>query len=472
MNAYSQPSPWSDLLSPRNVLRSIALTGGVALHAINVHIVTTILPSVVRDIGGLQYYAWNTTLFVVASILGASLTARMLAMFAPGKAYFAALGLFSAGAIVCATAPTMAWMLAGRGIQGLGGGMLATLSYALIRVIFEERLWARAIALVSGMWGVATLFGPAVGGLFAQSGNWRMAFWALLPIALLLALTVSTQLKASSPISTNNGPTPWGRILLLAASALAVAAASLAEQNIWKAVIALCGIGLGMLFVRRDSRAEVRLLPAGSYKTDKELGSIFAAISLLTIATTTEIFVPYFLQLIHRHTPLGAGYMTAAMAAGWSIASVAGSGKTEAKARRMVTTGPIVMSVSLAALAFLLPEAARFPALIESVLIGAALFGAGLGVGIGWPHLLTRVLKITPAGEEGLTSGAITIVQLYAMAIGAAMAGLLVNAAGLSVPGGIEGAQQAAFWLFAVFTLAPLLAAVLLRKFAAAETGH
>ena len=68
---------WADLLSGRNGLRSAALAGGTALHAINIYVVTTVMPSIVRDIGGLAYYAWNTTLFVVASIIGATLAATL-----------------------------------------------------------------------------------------------------------------------------------------------------------------------------------------------------------------------------------------------------------------------------------------------------------------------------------------------------------------------------------------------------------
>lgn len=71
---------WAALLSGTNGVRSLALAGGVVLHAINVYIATTILPSVVRDIGGIDYYAWNTTLFVAASILGSALSAGCLAV--------------------------------------------------------------------------------------------------------------------------------------------------------------------------------------------------------------------------------------------------------------------------------------------------------------------------------------------------------------------------------------------------------
>src|SRR5690625_7569107 len=124
----SLPAPgaapgWGELLSGTNLLRSLALSGGVTLHAVNLYIATTILPSVVRDIGGLDYYAWSTTVYVVASIVGAAVSARLL----------------------------------GRFVQGLGGGMLVALPYAMVRIVFEPRLWSRGMAMISGMWGISSL---------------------------------------------------------------------------------------------------------------------------------------------------------------------------------------------------------------------------------------------------------------------------------------------------------------------------
>jgi predicted MFS family arabinose efflux permease len=126
----------------------------------------------------------------------------------------------------------------------------------------------------------------------------------------------------------------------------------------------------------------------------------------------------------------------------------------------MLRAGPVVCTLGLVALAVLLP----FPGLLgaagfDTLLIAVALAAVGLGVGIGWPHLLTRVMSLAPRGEEGLASASITTVQLYGMAVGAAVAGLVANAAGLSVPGGMEGARAAAVWLFASFALAPAAAA-------------
>ncbi len=94
--------------------------------------------------------------------------------------------IFAAGTLACGLAPSMPAMLAGRVVQGLGGGMMLALSYAMIRIVFDEPLWPRAIALVSGMWGVATLVGPAIGGIFAELGVWRAAFWSLVPVIGIL----------------------------------------------------------------------------------------------------------------------------------------------------------------------------------------------------------------------------------------------------------------------------------------------
>src|SRR3546814_7694407 len=115
---------WSELLWGRNGLRSLALAGGVAVHAVNVYIVTTILPSIVADIGGLEYYAWNTTLFVVASILGWALSPKSMEQFGVRRAFLMAIVIFGGGTTACELEPAMHWLLAARTVQGLGGGLL------------------------------------------------------------------------------------------------------------------------------------------------------------------------------------------------------------------------------------------------------------------------------------------------------------------------------------------------------------
>lgn len=103
-SAAHQETGWRALLTGGNAVHSLVLSGGVALHALNIYVVTTIMPSIVREIGGLEYYAWSTTVFVAASILGAALSARLLGAVGAGGAYAIGALVFGLGTLLCAAA--------------------------------------------------------------------------------------------------------------------------------------------------------------------------------------------------------------------------------------------------------------------------------------------------------------------------------------------------------------------------------
>lgn len=454
----SRSGGWGELLSGRNGLRSLALAGGVALHAINVYMVTTILPSAVRDIGGLAYYAWNMTLFVAASIFGSAITPRLLSVTGPRRALLWAIAIFALGSAACAVAPTMPWMLAGRSVQGLGGGLLLGLSYSCVRLLFEERLWSRAMVLVSSMWGVATLAGPAIGGVFAQAGYWRGAFWSMLPLSAGLAWLVMTQVSATQQGGTRTAAAPFGKIALLVITVLLVSVGSLSPSWQWNLAATVAGVGLTVIIARADRHATRRLLPEGSYEPGSALASLYACIALLSIGVCTEIYIPYFLQTIHEQTPLIAGYWMVLMSAGWTLGSFLSSGRRKPLADRLIAIGPWVSAGGLVALGFLMP-AGSGGGIVWAMVLPLVL--VGVGIGLCWPNMLTRVFKAAPQGQENIASAAITTLQLYAIAVGSSMAGLVANLAGLADPGGVEGARQAAYALFLVFALAPAAAGLM-----------
>src|SRR5690349_22070803 len=223
--AEATAGSWRELLGRRYGAVSAVLAGGVLVEASNVYLTTSLLPTIVADIGGAEYYAWTMTSFLVASVITAMLVSRFLTTRGAVTSYVLAFLLFTAGTVVCAVSPDMAVLLVGRAVQGLGGGLLAGLGYALLQRALPERLWARGAALVSAMWGVGNIAGPAVGGLFGQFGAWRLAFAVLAAIALaLVALAVRAIPRTrTGPSST---PVPFGSLVLLTA---AVASMSLAS---------------------------------------------------------------------------------------------------------------------------------------------------------------------------------------------------------------------------------------------------
>ncbi|WP_343313610.1 MFS transporter [Brucella sp. BE17] len=458
---------WGELFAGKNAIRSLTLVGGVALHAINVFIATTILPTVVADIGGMDYYAWNTALFVAASILGSALVPKLLSQMGPRNAYLLAAIIFATGTLICGLAPSMPVMLGGRTVQGLGGGMMLALSYAMIRIVFPEALWPRAIALVSGMWGVATLVGPAIGGIFAELGVWRAAFWSLVPVIGIFAIMATLILPKSAGETETKDRLAWPQLILLTAAVLIVSAASLSSAPIWNIAGLLLAFAVLLLLFLVEQRASQRILPAGSFNI-RRLGALYLTMSFLGASvTSSEVFTPLFFQVLHNQSPLVAGYLAAIMGAGWTLGSISASGVTAARVNRIIIAAPIMGIVGMTTLAMLVPmgSAGHWSDLLPICL---AMVLVGLGVGMTWPHLLTRIFKRADKADQNLASASLTTVQLFTTAMGAASAGMVANLAGLSNPGGFAGTANAALWLFIVFaamsTIALISAIALIRS--------
>lgn len=455
---------WGDLLTGKNAIRSIALAGGVALHAINVYIATTILPSVVEDIGGLDYYAWNTTLFVVASIIGSTLAVKLLRAVGPRKAYAISACIFALGTLICALSPTMPVLLIGRFVQGFGGGFMLALSYAMIRIVFPEALWPRAMALVSGMWGVATLVGPAVGGIFAEMGEWRMAFWSVVPAALLFAMMAVFVLPDMRHKSEEANNLPWMQLSLLTLAVFAVSLGSVSPEVLWNTIGIGTAIVLIGIMIRLENTSTKRLLPRGSFSFSQPLGPLVATMALLALTVTSiEVFIPLFLQVLHHQTPLIAGYLAALMGAGWTLGSIISSSIASSRVRDVLIIGPLTSLAGMIVLLLVLPATSE-GTYFELLPLCAGFIAVGCGVGMTWPHLLTRVLRVAPDDEKDLASTAITTVQLFSAGFGAAMAGMVTSLGGLAVPGGVAGTASAAFWLFLIFSLGPLLAFICVSR--------
>ncbi len=454
---------WAELMRGGNAGRSAVVGGGMILHALNTFIVATILPSVVRDVGGLRWFAWSTVLYVVASLLGGAFCARVLQVLGARGGYRAALAGFAAGSAICALAPSMPVLLAGRAVQGLAAGTLSALSFSMVRLLFPARLWPRALSVVSVAWGVATLLGPAVGGVYAQFGVWRAAFWSVAALApVLLALVELSLPRGMARPPRRPTALPVGNLLLLGGSVLAVSVGSMSAAPLGNAAGLAVAVAGFALFARREAAGGARLFPAGATRPGSPLAATYAAMMLLLAGTTPEIFVPYFLQTLHGLIPLHAGYVSALMAFGWTLGAVLTSGAGARAARGALTAGPTVLAAGLAGLALLMPRPG--PPGIDLAVMAASLCAVGTGIGMTWPHLGARVFGFAQEGDRDLAGASITMVVMVGSAFGAALGGMVTSLGGIAVPGGASGAASASGWLFGAFMAAPLLAALAIRR--------
>src|SRR5215467_11037877 len=179
---------WRALARPEWLPALAVLSGGILLHSMNVLLLATVLPTIVGELGGAALMHWPTTAFLASSIVAATCTGLLTASLGARTTFCLGTFVFGLGSLVCALAPTMTWVIAGRFVAGFGGGLLGAVSYVVVRDAFPEQAWPRVIALLSGMWSVSILVGPLAGGVFALWGAWRGVFVAVMALAALLGL--------------------------------------------------------------------------------------------------------------------------------------------------------------------------------------------------------------------------------------------------------------------------------------------
>jgi len=453
---------WRDILSGEYSAASAVLAGGIALHAVNITLSATMLPSIVAEIGGQSLYAWNATLATLAAILSAAVTGNLLRRTGARLGFGLAGLVFGFGSLLAALAWTMPVLLLGRVIQGAGGGMLFTLCYSMIIVVYPERLWSRAMALLSGTWGITMLFGPAVGGIFAELDMWRMGFGIMLPITALFVAVTLKLLPRNEGNHREPEPIALGQLMLLAGSVLAVPLGSIAPSVTWAVAAVLASIILLLTLMRREQTRSVRLFPRGATIAGKPLFLAISVMALLIFCINAEFFMPFYLQRLHGLSPLMAGYVAALVSIGWAASEVYSARFTGGKMHNAVLAGPVLMVIACAALGVATPMFENAGSAM-TLMLSVSLVVLGVGIGVGWPHLNTFILQFTDEDERDMAASALSTVQMFAVAFGTAAAGLVGNFTGFNEAENQTIIANSAIWLFATFALVACVAVLASR---------
>ena len=420
-----QRDGWSMLLRREWLGPLAVLLGGILLHSMNVLMLATVLPTVVGELGGASMMSLPSTAFLASSIIAATCAGLGTAVFGARNTYCVGAAVFAAGAIVIALAPGMEWVVAGRFVQGFGGGLIAGVAYVLVRSTFPESAWARVISLLSGMWSVAILVGPLAGGVFAKIGLWRGSFVMVAAIAVVLALGAFRVLPAARS-ATKRAAFPGARLTLVCAAIASSSSAAVVASPIAKALLIVLAVAFLAAMLRIDRRTPSPLLPSDAFSFATPTGLGLWLLVLVAVAySPLQIFIPAFLQSLHGLDPLTAGYGVACASLGWTVAALLVAGANEPWRGRLIVLGPLTMLVSLIAAGIL--------ADLHALLLCAAILGIGTGIGFCWAFVAQRIMSGAREGEEAVAAAAVPTTQQMGFALGAALSGLAANAAGFAV---------------------------------------
>jgi MFS family permease len=416
---------------------------GVWLHAADSLLAATVMPSAVAEIGGLAFIYWTVALYQLGSIVAGALTGILAQRLGLRSAMVLAALIYASGCAVSALAPDMAAMLAGRLLQGWGGGWMVALSHVGVTQLFPPERWPQLLAVISGVWGVSALLGPLIGGAFATAGLWRGGFWAFAVQALALAAVMPLLLRARAAPEPA-GPVPWRRVLVLSAGVLAVLAAGVQSSALPAALLVALGLALLATALALERRRN-QLFPPRPLDLRRPWGPGYVMILALSLATVSlTVYGPLLMEMLYGATPLTAGLLIALESISWTVVAIVFAGAAPRHEPRLITGGALTVTAGIAGLAFTMPVGP-----VAALVPPAMLLGAGFGM--AWAFVMRRVVESVPRAERDRAASSLPTIQLLGYALGAAACGIVANLAGLAADAPRPVLESAAFWVFAAF---------------------
>lgn len=413
---------------------TVGVLSVVTLVAFEAIAVATAMPVVARDLGGIASYTWAFGAFVVASLLGMVVAGTWCDRNGPRRSLELGIVLFAGGAAACGLAPTMAWLVLGRGVQGLGGGATIVALYVLIARAYDDALRPRAFSALAAAWVLPAVVGPLVAGWLADHVSWRAVFLLVPVLVAPPAAVLWPRLRrydGGDPAAVRPGRTRAGLVaalglLLVQDGALRAGPLGVAE--------AVAGVALLVPALRP-------LLPAGSLRLARGLPTTVVMRGVLAAGFfAAETFVPLGLSEVRGVSTTAAGFTLTAATLGWALGSyLQGRLPGDQDRARTVRLGSLLVALGVATL----PVVVLAP--VPPWIAGVSWFVGAIGMGLSLPSISVQTLRLSPVADQGVNSAALQLSDSVLVAVAIAGAGAVYAAAVDS--GGAGAGTYALVWL-------------------------
>ncbi len=418
------------LWSPSRRPLTVGLVLTITLVAAEALAVSTAMPIVARELGGLELYGWVFSAFFLGSLIGITIVGGLIDERGVLVPFILGLGLFAIGLLTCGLATSMPMVVVGRFVQGIGGGAVPPVAYVAIGRSLPERLRPAMFATLSAAWIVPGLVGPAIAGFVAQTWHWRAVFLGLLPLIVIAGSMASGAMRA---IPHGHADAGVARDVAAAARAARTRRYSLAAATAVGAgvlttgllqtdpaiLLAMVALGLGV-----GGYAFRALTPPGTLR----LAAGYPAAVLLRGVITFAFFcvdanVTLLLQEVRGWSPFAAGLALSGATVSWSIGSWYQSRHSvRLGPERFVRIGFPIVALGMAGVGLsLLPAVPAWA--------GLPFFAvAGLGMGLAYSQFAIIVLRDAPTQQQGSVTAAVSLSDALGTSLGTGIAGALIAA--------------------------------------------
>lgn len=403
-----------------------AALAAVFLAAIDQNIVGTALPLITRELGGIHLYPWVFTAYMLASTLAVPITGKLGDQYGRKRVLLAGIAVFLVGSIACGAAVGMPMLLAGRVAQGLGAGAMTSNSFALVGDIFPPSERGRYTGLFTGVYALAGLIGPLLGGTIADTIGWRGVFLINVPVGIaagaiiLFAFRVPARHRSGSPLDWAGALTFTVAILSLLLVLPARGGATKLDALRLPALLA-GGMALLVFFVV-ERRAKAPLIPFALFRRPVFALAIGATFLYGASLHSMGAFVPLLLQGVQGQSAMNAGLSLVPMTTALVVGSVAGGQLVTrlGKYRWISTVGLVLASSGTYALSLI--DAAS-PTRRTMLGVGVV----GLGIGLTLPALSVSAQNAAPQRDLGSSSSLVHFARSLGGSIGIALLGALFS---------------------------------------------
>lgn len=387
-------------------------------------IMSTALPTIVGELGAVDHMLWITTAYFLASTITMPLYGKLGDLYGRKYLFCLAQSLFVAGSLICALGGTMGWLIAGRFVQGLGGGGQMILSQSIIADIFPPKERGKYMGIMGAAFGVSMVLGPLIGGFFTEYLTWRWCFWINIPLGLL-ALGVAAVALPHRVHEQQGHFDLWGTVCLCVASIALVLVVSLGGAIIsWDSPVmvglVVAVVLFGVLFVLVERKAADPIIPLRLFENRNFTLCIIAGLAIMIAMSGVISYMPTYFQIVDGLNATTAGYMTLPLMVGMMLMSTA-SGFIASKAKS-IKWMPI-LSCALAALALSMLSCITIDTTLWQM--GAILFLLGFGIGLGQQILVLMVQNEFPVSEVGTVTAANNFFREIGGTLGSSLVGVL-----------------------------------------------